>query len=60
MYEKLRMWLHCAKISPENFLANDCNLYLETEIKSYNQIDYRNMKEISLNRKCMKNLEAIP
>ena len=31
------MWLHCAKISPENVLANDCDLYLETEIKSYNR-----------------------
>ena len=28
------MWLHCAKISPENFLANDCDLYLEIEIKA--------------------------
>ena len=37
MYEKLRMWLHCAKISPENLLANDFDLYLETEIKSYNR-----------------------
>jgi hypothetical protein len=48
------MWLHCANISPENFLANDCDLYPETEIKSYNQIDNRNVKEISLNRKNMK------
>ena len=31
------MWLHCANISPENFLANDCDLYLEREIKSYNR-----------------------
>ena len=35
--------------------ANDWDLYLETEIKSYNQIDYSNMEEISLNCKGMKN-----
>jgi hypothetical protein len=45
------VWLHCANISPENLLANDCDLYVETEIKSYIQIAYRNVKEISLNRK---------
>ena len=52
------MWLHCAKISPENFLANDCDLYLETEIKSYNQIDYH-MQSTSWIMNLLKNFEKL-